>query len=1224
MPPKLRRQFTWGSGGRPQLSQQRLDSGGDGTQQDSEDGPPSIRGYSTESKTTTPSARGSPSTSDDAPPSDGKEGLSPPLSSYPIDGFSPSATSSLATRSSPAMTSDDVPTFNSDMEVDGLVDNNRTVAQLQDTVPIPRSGDFNGARSTPDEASEGIEVPSPDHDTGSYDETPTRANAHGNVIVSDEIVHSEEDLARSEGEESYNPSETETADTQENRAKPAAQKKGAEKKGAEKKGAEKKGAEKTSFIAKKVTAAAQSKRSTGKRLIAGGKKDIDKKAKVPTRKNSESEINNDHLPRSTNIVKKLYANKGAQALPEEVIPATQPEIPPVQHTRTTAKRVPKRSFLDKSENPSTDTQPPVRKVVTSEKKDDTVSTAVSRANKYSRNHQTHFPSTQRKANYLSSDEADLYDIEKSPKPPARKLGQHTKTAASLAPHDTIAQDRSQHAAAKPRVEHQPQAQDGYEMADSPEPEVHGQGPSLRKKPVIPLKAAEKQEDISTKRTTCTSGASKKTVRGAMQTFADAAEHAHAVFSATEAKPAQKKDVTDPNSKKKRSPATYGRNNTQGSNWFVPEEPKDLIHIVHSDGHARAIRRQQPEPENEVSHEPPPHNAFQVEDNDLDLRTDDLNEDDVTESAGKPHTQAESVEETTDACAKRPAARKRRADGVEMSHVPVAKKARHSGDKNTPARPIEEEQPLAPRAKRQVAIGNNGSPILALFVAPKQQQTLPTTKTADTGLLKETELMIVNPDDTFSNFANGSSPASIRPKVSLHEAYQVKSEPPRIDITSKPQALRIEKEYQLVNTNCLAAVENASSRDDVHPPKAEVARRRPLAEIKQPVAPLGMDTLRQDRIPQGNFLRAIASPRAKLHTEDITVVNGASSDQAWLSRSQNLHNTKDNDRFSYIANDYFPSNQAQFSRLQKLHSPRDDVFLPNSTGLKRQDSSFMDKLKQDAEAHRESRPFPVINPRSQLPAQKLSPLRDIGSQRREDKVIKAGIGRDSRASEQATVLPPIHSKSQTFAHNITNKPSLDSGRRNETYNQSGSLQAKERRRHTRPLTEYEPMEPSTSNRGDIARDLLEIYESQGRADTDMDFESSRQDDSQRHWQSAVDAASRGLADTMHNVTALVLRKLVSKEVAITKVVDEYKRNGRKIAAQLVQRQNQERQKSFATFQRNCRDLAAAYDGASQATTQIGDDLTFKHGQIVDVVEEKHHRLQEVREAIRLARNEFEGL
>lgn len=92
----------------------------------------------------------------------------------------------------------------------------------------------------------------------------------------------------------------------------------------------------------------------------------------------------------------------------------------------------------------------------------------------------------------------------------------------------------------------------------------------------------------------------------------------------------------------------------------------------------------------------------------------------------------------------------------------------------------------------------------------------------------------------------------------------------------------------------------------------------------------------------------------------------------------------------------------------------------------------------------------------------------------------------------------------------------------------------------------------------------------------------------------------------------------------KIVEEYKRNGQKIAAQLLQRQSKDIKNLSEVFQQNCKQLYSAYGDASKNATVLRSTILSKRKRLEEVAMKKRQRLRRVQDVISAAKQELSAI
>ncbi|OTB18248.1 hypothetical protein K445DRAFT_245105 [Daldinia sp. EC12] len=96
-----------------------------------------------------------------------------------------------------------------------------------------------------------------------------------------------------------------------------------------------------------------------------------------------------------------------------------------------------------------------------------------------------------------------------------------------------------------------------------------------------------------------------------------------------------------------------------------------------------------------------------------------------------------------------------------------------------------------------------------------------------------------------------------------------------------------------------------------------------------------------------------------------------------------------------------------------------------------------------------------------------------------------------------------------------------------------------------------------------------------------------------WQKAVEAATSGVADTLHFISTSLLEHLRTREEKIFAIVREYRRNGIRISENLVKRQTEEWRDTSAAVEGKCLEVANLYEALSEETESFRVKCMSKH-------------------------------
>lgn len=103
--------------------------------------------------------------------------------------------------------------------------------------------------------------------------------------------------------------------------------------------------------------------------------------------------------------------------------------------------------------------------------------------------------------------------------------------------------------------------------------------------------------------------------------------------------------------------------------------------------------------------------------------------------------------------------------------------------------------------------------------------------------------------------------------------------------------------------------------------------------------------------------------------------------------------------------------------------------------------------------------------------------------------------------------------------------------------------------------------------------------------------------------------------------MILLKLRTREDSITKVVDEYTINGRRLTLNLAERQAHERRTMATSYKQDCTSISQLHEKVFKATKTIGHDLLSFREQSATVMEEKQARLHGMHDTLRAVQLEM---
>ncbi|KAH8199914.1 hypothetical protein TruAng_005910 [Truncatella angustata] len=327
------------------------------------------------------------------------------------------------------------------------------------------------------------------------------------------------------------------------------------------------------------------------------------------------------------------------------------------------------------------------------------------------------------------------------------------------------------------------------------------------------------------------------------------------------------------------------------------------------------------------------------------------------------------------------------------------------------------------------------------------------------------------------------------------------------------------------------------------------------------------------------------------------------------------------RTSYIYNSHsFECNNG--ANQGRIHDDRDDVFSTERHNPQRQQSLFEGRLKQDSQTRVETG-VAGLHPKSNAFAQNLFNRVDLPEVSAEasgypgDPMVHSTDGHRKHTVK-------MHPKSYSFSQKLSQREAFEKGDCSSgPYANLGQQIQNHGFRNSHRNT------AGGSRQGNILDDRYQLRQNGGvelhRPEKQIPREENiDQAFNVRRWEMAVDDTSRSLIDTMHSVTNSLLRHLFSREQAVKGITKEYKQNGHKIAAKLLLRQKEDINDVTVDFRKDFHRLFTAYDDACKITNGLRDQLLSKRRNLDVISSQKRQRLELVRDCISAARNQLKGM
>ncbi|KAK6206050.1 hypothetical protein LQW54_007989 [Pestalotiopsis sp. IQ-011] len=294
---------------------------------------------------------------------------------------------------------------------------------------------------------------------------------------------------------------------------------------------------------------------------------------------------------------------------------------------------------------------------------------------------------------------------------------------------------------------------------------------------------------------------------------------------------------------------------------------------------------------------------------------------------------------------------------------------------------------------------------------------------------------------------------------------------------------------------------------------------------------------------------------------------------------------------------------------------DDVFSPGIVNYKQNESLFVDELRRKAKARDKAEAALQLQAKARNFTEEL--LRKPNRIQSDDSHRRFDVESNDRAQHQSSeIQQTLHPQAVEFGRELLQ---IDKHRTNE--NQSSDL-AKFDGSH-----ELVPFLPrgKTQERDSVSSLLRRDHHGQDSSHRTVygnravgNKTQAAEEKNSLSWQAEIGRATSGLVDTMHDITTALVRQVLSRDDKINDIVEEYKRNGRKIAAGLYQRQQKDLREVSTVFQKDCREISIAYKTALETTKALQSSLSTKRKAVDEVEGAKRRRYEHVQRSITAAR------
>ncbi|KAI2640382.1 hypothetical protein GGS26DRAFT_586385 [Hypomontagnella submonticulosa] len=217
-------------------------------------------------------------------------------------------------------------------------------------------------------------------------------------------------------------------------------------------------------------------------------------------------------------------------------------------------------------------------------------------------------------------------------------------------------------------------------------------------------------------------------------------------------------------------------------------------------------------------------------------------------------------------------------------------------------------------------------------------------------------------------------------------------------------------------------------------------------------------------------------------------------------------------------------------------------------------------------------------------------------------------------------PKLHQRSIDFARRVTHEQkhterSDEAGQKERSsgvnYRPAGQLSRPSYQVPANRLNESNSQLSKNNN-------FLSFYGTQSSKEHSDRSNPSSRSKQEAKWQGAVEAASNGVVDTVHDISMDILGHLRTREQSIFAIIYEYKRNGIKISRKLAKRQAGESLNVSTAFGQRCLELAMLYGELSKETQKSRAECSAKHRQ--QAYAEWQRQTMRTRAALRTAKEE----
>ncbi|ETS88103.1 hypothetical protein PFICI_01931 [Pestalotiopsis fici W106-1] len=311
-------------------------------------------------------------------------------------------------------------------------------------------------------------------------------------------------------------------------------------------------------------------------------------------------------------------------------------------------------------------------------------------------------------------------------------------------------------------------------------------------------------------------------------------------------------------------------------------------------------------------------------------------------------------------------------------------------------------------------------------------------------------------------------------------------------------------------------------------------------------------------------------------------------------------------------------------LKKHVKPRvldhDDVFSPGTDSREQNTSVFVDELKRKTEAQNHAEAVLRHNEKTHEFSEELlrAPRRHESN---ETHILSNIETTDRHRGQRGAVRPFIYPKAALFNRELVE---------NDKHRTSKSRIRTIGVEYPDVQGSHPYNQPAGAFRQDtgasLPRRMYNGHSSEGYHEDRANLEASStekqdQGSSETEGGTEVDRAASDLVDTIHAVTTAIIGKLYSQDGKLNNIVEEYNHNGRRIVAQLHERQQEDLRQVSRVFQNDCREISSAYKNTLKGIKELRNKVSAKRKFVNEVEAAKRARYEHVERSISAAMEEL---